>query len=146
MMIEKVVIFDWSGTLSPEAVRFAEDENLKRELERSGLASLGMATSETFWNEIVNPTWEEGSTIAAGTETAKSDIDLMVIGELSMENLLSLMRGPERILGRQINSSLYSAKEYGNRMKEKDPFVARVTAEPRIVLMGEEDELQRIGG
>lgn len=66
MMIEKVVIFDWSGTLSPEAVRFAEDENLKRELERSGLASLGIVTPETFWNEIVNPTWEEGSTTPVG--------------------------------------------------------------------------------
>ena len=84
--------------------------------------------------------------IAAGTETAKSDIDLMVIGEISMENLLSLMRIPERTLGRQINSSLYSVKEYGNRMNKKDPFVARVMTEPKIVLIGEEDELQRIGG
>ncbi len=66
MMIEKMVIFDWSGTLSPEAVRFAEDENLKRELERSGLASLGIVTPENFWNEIVNPTWEEGSTTPVG--------------------------------------------------------------------------------
>ena len=65
-MIEKMVIFDWSGTLSPEAVRFAEDENLKRELERSGLASLGIVTPENFWNEIVNPTWEEGSTTPVG--------------------------------------------------------------------------------
>jgi hypothetical protein len=65
-MIEKVVIFDWSGTLSPDAVRFAEDENLKRELERSGLAALGVATPETFWREIVNPTWEKGSTTTAG--------------------------------------------------------------------------------
>ena len=65
-MIEKMVIFDWSGTLSPEAVRFAEDENLKRELERSGLSSLGIVTPETFWNEIVNPAWEEGSTTSVG--------------------------------------------------------------------------------
>ena len=84
--------------------------------------------------------------LAAGTETAKSDIDLMVVGEISMENLLSLMRIPERTLGRQINSSLYSVKEYGNRMNKKDPFVARVMTEPKIVLMGEGDELQRIGG
>ncbi|MFH1079592.1 MAG: nucleotidyltransferase domain-containing protein [Pseudomonadota bacterium] len=83
--------------------------------------------------------------IAAGTETAKSDIDLMVIGEISMEKLLSFMRDPERTLGRQINASLYSAKEYGSRMKKQDPFVARVMNEPRILLMGEEDELQRIG-
>ena len=65
-MIEKMIIFDWSGTLSPEAVRFGEDENLKRELELSGLAALGVATPRTFWKEIVTPTWEEGSTTAAG--------------------------------------------------------------------------------
>lgn len=61
-----MIIFDWSGTLSPDAVRFGEDENLKRELERSGLAAVGVTTTEIFWNEIVNPTWEEGSTTAAG--------------------------------------------------------------------------------
>ncbi len=54
-----MIIFDWSGTLSPEAVRFGEDENLKRELELSGLAALGVATPRTFWKEIVTPTWEE---------------------------------------------------------------------------------------
>jgi len=65
-MIEKLVIFDWSGTLSPDSVRFAADKNLKRELAESGLASLGVADPETFWNEIVNPTWEEGSTTPIG--------------------------------------------------------------------------------
>ncbi|MBW2675081.1 MAG: hypothetical protein JRD89_17000 [Deltaproteobacteria bacterium] len=65
-MIEKVVIFDWSGTLSPDAVRFAEDNTLTEELERSGLAALGAAAPETFWEKIVNPTWEEGSTTPIG--------------------------------------------------------------------------------
>ncbi|MBN2396972.1 MAG: hypothetical protein JXI32_01200 [Deltaproteobacteria bacterium] len=65
-MIEKLVTFDWSGTLSPDAVRFGEDDNLKRELKRSGLASLGVAGPEAFWREIVNPTWEEGSTTPTG--------------------------------------------------------------------------------
>jgi len=65
-MIEKLVIFDWSGTLSPDAVTFAEDDNLTVELEQSGLASLGIADPETFWSEIVNPTWEEGSTTPVG--------------------------------------------------------------------------------
>lgn len=38
MMFEKLVIFDYSGTLSLDAVRFGEDDNLTGELERSGLA------------------------------------------------------------------------------------------------------------
>jgi len=65
-MIEKLVIFDYSGTLSPDAVRFAEDDNLTEELERSGLAALGVGDPETFWNEIANPTWQEGSTTPVG--------------------------------------------------------------------------------
>jgi len=65
-MIEKLVIFDWSGTLSPDAVRFAQDDTLTAELERSGLAVLGVADPETFWDGIVNPTWEEGSTTPIG--------------------------------------------------------------------------------
>ena len=65
-MFEKLVIFDYSGTLSLDAVRFSEDDNLTRELERSGLAGLGIVDSETFWKEIVNPTWEEGSATSIG--------------------------------------------------------------------------------
>ncbi len=65
-MIEKVVILDWSGTLSPDAVRFADDDNLTEALEQSGLAALGITDPETFWSRIVNPTWEEGSTTPVG--------------------------------------------------------------------------------
>jgi len=63
---EKMVIFDYSGTLSLEAPRFGRPENLVRALEESGLAALGVATPESFWENIVNPTWVEGSTTAIG--------------------------------------------------------------------------------
>jgi len=66
MMFEKLVIFDYSGTLSLDAVRFGEDDNLTEELHRSGLAGLGIADPETFWREIVNPAWEKGSTTSIG--------------------------------------------------------------------------------
>ncbi|MBW2595177.1 MAG: hypothetical protein JRC93_04250 [Deltaproteobacteria bacterium] len=65
-MFEKLVIFDYSGTLSPDAVRFGEDDNLTGELERSGLAALGIADPGTFWDEIANPTWEVGSSTSIG--------------------------------------------------------------------------------
>ncbi|MDI9571313.1 MAG: hypothetical protein QM278_11485 [Pseudomonadota bacterium] len=55
------VVFDYSGTLSPDAVAFARSDNLVEELRRSGLAEFGVADPETFWDRFVNPTWEEGS-------------------------------------------------------------------------------------
>jgi hypothetical protein len=63
---EKLVIFDYSGTLSLDAPRFGRQENLVPALAETGLAALGVATPEAFWDQIVNPTWTEGSTTDAG--------------------------------------------------------------------------------
>jgi hypothetical protein len=60
-MPKLVVVFDYSGTLSMEAVAFANDDVLERQLYLSGLADFGVDSPETFWSGIVNPTWEEGS-------------------------------------------------------------------------------------
>ena len=61
-----VVIFDYSGTLSLEAPRFGRPENLLRTFAESGLFSLGVTTPKIFGEEIVGPTWIEGSTTAIG--------------------------------------------------------------------------------
>jgi len=66
MTPEKLIIFDYSGTLSLDAVLFARPGNLMKELRESGLVDLGVTSPEIFWKEIVNPTWEEGSTTSVG--------------------------------------------------------------------------------
>jgi hypothetical protein len=65
----------------------------------------------------------------------------MVVGEIRLESLLKLLKGAERSLGRQINPSLYGMKEYKRRKKKKDPFIVNVINEPKLMLIGEEDEL-----
>lgn len=61
----RLVVLDFSGTLSMGAVRFARPRSLRRALRESGLAQLGI-DSRIFWTEIINPTWQEGSTTARG--------------------------------------------------------------------------------
>ncbi len=63
---DRLIIFDYSGTLSLEAPAFARPERLLRELEISGLHDLGIRTPGLFWGRVVNPTWEEGSTTTVG--------------------------------------------------------------------------------
>lgn len=81
--------------------------------------------------------------IAAGMETASSDIDLMIVGEIPLESLLRLLKDPEKVLGRAVNPSLYSLKEYRSRMKKRDPFMVNIMEEPIIMLIGDEGELRR---
>jgi hypothetical protein len=63
---ERLIILDYSGTLSLEAPLFARPESLLCALGESGLAALGVTSPEIFWERIVNPTWIEGSTTQAG--------------------------------------------------------------------------------
>jgi predicted nucleotidyltransferase len=81
---------------------------------------------------------------AAGTENDKSDIDLMVVGEMALETLLKRLREPEKLLGRDINPSLFQISEMKQRMKDQDPFIGRLIAEPKIMLIGNEDDLRRL--
>ncbi|OPY04599.1 MAG: Nucleotidyltransferase domain protein [Syntrophaceae bacterium PtaB.Bin038] len=82
--------------------------------------------------------------IAAGRETARSDIDLMVIGQVPLERLIKALKEPEELLGREISPSLYDLREIEKRLREKEPFISRVLQEPRIMLVGEEDGLRRL--
>ncbi|HAJ27343.1 MAG TPA: hypothetical protein DCG53_08910 [Syntrophus sp. (in: bacteria)] len=60
------IVFDYSGTLSLEAVAFGKSDALERQLHLSGLADFGVASPDIFWNTIVNPTWEKGSRTPIG--------------------------------------------------------------------------------
>jgi len=81
---------------------------------------------------------------ASGGNTAKSDIDLMIIGKIPLEHLLTSLREPERVLARDINPSLYDLSEIRKRLKENDPFIKQVLNGPRILLVGDESELRKI--
>jgi hypothetical protein len=61
-----LVIFDFSGTLSIEAVLFGRDENLCREFKLSGLWQIGLQSSEIFWSDVIAPTWQQGATTPIG--------------------------------------------------------------------------------
>jgi predicted nucleotidyltransferase len=82
--------------------------------------------------------------LASRENRAKSDIDLMVIGKIPLEDLLTLLREPERVLARDINPSLYDSSEIKKRLKENDPFITQVLNGPRILLAGDEHELRKI--
>ena len=68
-----IVIFDYSGTLSLDAVEFGRPDNLERHLEESGLAEIGIDTADRYWQQVVNPTWSSASTSNAGFRSAVAD-------------------------------------------------------------------------
>jgi hypothetical protein len=45
------------------------------------------------------------------------------------------------VLGREINPTVYSSAEFDRKRAAKDHFLARVLAEPRLIVLGNGDEL-----
>ncbi len=83
--------------------------------------------------------------IAKGTETNTSDIDLMLVGEdLSYGNVLELLLPLEDSLQRTINSTIFDKKDFAARLKDDDSFVTRVMEQPKIIIKGSEDDFRKI--
>ena len=78
--------------------------------------------------------------VARGTDTAGSDIDLLVVADdLMLEELYAALGPVEELLSRKINPMLYTAQEFNARRSSGHPFLSRVFAEKRMVLIGEKN-------
>lgn len=80
---------------------------------------------------------------ARGEETADSDIDLMVVGEVDLDKLDSAISGLERRFGRTINYVAYNEKEFKEKRKRRDGFITDVLRDKKIMLVGGERELKK---
>lgn len=89
--------------------------------------------------------WVYGS-VAKQTDTARSDIDIMLVGNnLLLSNVLACLVPAEAQLGRKINPSCYSPEEFERRRAEPDSFVNRVLSQPILALIGDAHEPARAG-
>ena len=83
--------------------------------------------------------------MARASETAGSDIDVMLIGPLSFGDAVGRLYPAQAALGREINPKVFSADEWRARHRAKDPFIREVLAQPKIFLIGNDDELEELG-
>lgn len=79
--------------------------------------------------------------IAKRSDTAHSDIDLMVVSTtLEYADLYTALEQAATALGRTINPTIYTPAELAKRIKQKNAFVERVLAQPKIWLLGNEHD------
>jgi len=80
--------------------------------------------------------------VAKRSDTAASDIDLMVVSDsLTYADLYTAMEQATARLGRKVNPTVYSRREWAKRVKQKNAFVTRVMAQPKIWLIGAESDV-----
>jgi predicted nucleotidyltransferase len=84
--------------------------------------------------------------IAKGDEKIRSDIDVMVIGKISFEEMVSLLSPAEEKLRREVNPVVYPVAEFKRKVEEDHHFVKTVLDEQKIFLIGDEGELAKLAG
>jgi len=82
--------------------------------------------------------------IAQNEEGARSDIDLMVIGEVSLRIISNWLAGLSEEIGREINPHVMSAAEFKKRKQSGEHFLSSVLESPKLFVKGNEDELERM--
>lgn len=79
--------------------------------------------------------------MASGTESAGSDIDLMVVGDAGFAEIVDATYAAQSTLGREINPKVMSASEWQAKKAERNAFLQDVLNKPRIMLIGDADAL-----
>jgi predicted nucleotidyltransferase len=80
--------------------------------------------------------------IATGGDTSRSDIDLLVVSdELGYPDLFGAIEPVEAELGRPVSPKVMTLGEWRAKRSRPGSFVARVSSQPRIFVIGSDDDL-----
>jgi len=77
--------------------------------------------------------------VARDQETASSDIDLFVVGDVDEGELHALVAEIEAEVGRDINYTLMTRSEFDKRIGRGEPFLKRILSEKKLMLKGNLD-------
>jgi predicted nucleotidyltransferase len=80
--------------------------------------------------------------VARQQDTAQSDVDLMVVSaSLGYGELFGALESATVALGRKVNPTLYAPAEWDKRIAQDSAFITRVLQQPKIWLIGHEEQL-----
>ena len=84
--------------------------------------------------------------MASGRVTVGSDVDLMIIGDLSFGEVVSALHPVQDVLGREINPTVYPEAEFVEKLVQGHHFLRSVMSEEKIFLVGDANELEKLAG
>jgi len=82
--------------------------------------------------------------VARGEQQSNSDVDVMLVGSLGFADAVRALHPVQATLQREINPVVYSLEEFRRRAASDDSFVREVLAEPKLFVVGNENELRKL--
>lgn len=82
--------------------------------------------------------------IAAGQDRPDSDIDLFLLGSVSLKDISGPVADLSEKLKREVNPVNYTQQAFIERLKEQNRFTQELMETPKIWLIGNEDDFRRL--
>jgi predicted nucleotidyltransferase len=92
------------------------------------------------YRERITAAFVYGS-LAAGTETSGSDVDVMIIGDVGFAETVRTLAPTEPILRREVNPTVMKRADFLRKRKARDGFITTVWKAPKLWVIGDAGEL-----
>lgn len=76
-----------------------------------------------------------------GKESTTDEVDLLVVGQIVLPELQAIVADEQTKREREINYSFMDDAEFNFRVKRRDPFILKVLVQPKVMLLGNEEDL-----
>lgn len=83
--------------------------------------------------------------VARLEQKSTSDVDLMVVGDVSFSDVVSALASAQETLGREVNPTVYSPAEFKAKLKARHHFLTSAVRRKKLFLIGDDNELARLG-
>lgn len=84
--------------------------------------------------------------VARGEENARSDVDLLLVGDNAFGDTIRALYPAQEKLQREINPVIYTAAEFTRRFNAQEPFISNLLANPKLFVIGSEHDLGKLAG
>jgi predicted nucleotidyltransferase len=83
--------------------------------------------------------------MARQEENADNDVDLMIVGDVTLDEVVAQLATVEGAIGRPINPTVYSTDEFKSKLESGNHFLRSVVRAEKVILIGDLDELGKMG-
>lgn len=80
--------------------------------------------------------------VGSGAENKGSDVDVLIIGELSFSDAVTALYSAQAIVDREINPKVYQRAEWKKLVNNKDAFVQEILNKPKLFIIGTVNDLK----
>jgi predicted nucleotidyltransferase len=79
---------------------------------------------------------------AKGEESERSDVDLLIVGDVDERRMLGVVEHVEECLGREVNYVAWTEAEFEEKARQKFPLLEEIVNTPVIMIVGDFDEFR----